>query len=40
MELSFQNFVEVFQIAYIVLTAIIIVKESKGARISSKEKIR
>jgi hypothetical protein len=32
--------IEVFQIAYIVLTAIIIiVKESRGARISPKEKI-
>jgi hypothetical protein len=33
--------IEVFQIAYVVITAIIIVKESKkGARISTKEKIR
>jgi|SRR5215207_1582498 len=32
--------IEVFQIAYVVITAIIIVKESKkGARISPKEKI-
>jgi hypothetical protein len=30
--------IEVFQIVYIVLTAIIIVKESRGARISPKEK--
>ena len=33
--------IEVFQIAYVVITAIIIVKESKkGARISPREKIR
>jgi hypothetical protein len=33
--------IEVFQIVYVVITAIIIVKESKkGARISPREKIR